>query len=140
MLNIRMGYVEQIKNMNLQKSAGHIVIVDSKSIFCYSAAIALKKWNYRVSTAGDEKTAYKMLLRDDSIDLVLVDLLLSRASDHELILTLKKAGIARRVAVISTWLDEEQISELLRKGYAAFINKQVEPKDFVRQVELILQT
>jgi DNA-binding NtrC family response regulator len=120
--------------------AKHILMVDNKSIFCYSAAVALKKEGYRVSTARDGNDALEMILRDRTIDLVLVDFLMSNMPGEALVHAIRELAIATPVAIISTWrMDAEQISEFMKKGFAAFIDKQVEPKDFVNQVKIILQ-
>jgi len=119
--------------------AKHILMVDDKSIFCYSAAVALKKEGYRVSTARNGNDALEMILRDRTIDLVLVDLLMPNMLSEELVHAIGELAIATPIAIISTWLDDEQISELIKKGFAAFIDKQVEPQDFVKQVKMILQ-
>lgn len=117
----------------------HILMVDDKSIFCYSAAVALKKEGYRVSTAQNGSNALEMILRDRTIDLILVDLPVPNMPGEELVHEIRKIAVATPVAVISTWMDAEQISELIKKGYAACIDKQAEPKDFVKQVKMILR-
>jgi DNA-binding NtrC family response regulator len=117
----------------------HILMVDDKSIFCYSAAVALKKEGYRVSTARNGNDALEMMLRDSTIDLVLVDLPMSNMPDEELVHVIRESAIETPVAVISTWMDPEQVGELMKKGFAALIDKQAEPEDFVKQVRMILQ-
>ncbi len=117
----------------------HILIVDDKSIFCYSVAVALKKEGYRVSTARNGNDALEMIIRDRRIDLVLVDVLMPDTLSEELVHAIKELAITTPIAVISTWMDDEQISELIKKGFTAFIDKQVEPQDFVKQVKTILQ-
>lgn len=119
--------------------AKHILMADDNSIFCYSAAVALKKEGYRVSTARNGNDALKMILRDRTIDLVLVDLLLPNMPGEELVHAVRELAIATPIAVISTWMDAEQIGGLMKNGFAAFIDKQAEPQDFVKQVKMILQ-
>ncbi len=116
----------------------HIFIVDNKSIFCYGAAVALKKAGYRVSTAPKREDAFDMILQDRTIDLVLVETLTPNMAGGELVKAIKKSGITTPVAVIAAWIDADQVSELLKKGYAAFIDNQVEPRDFVKQIEILI--
>lgn len=117
----------------------HILIVDDKSIFCYSVAVALKKEGYCVSTVRNGNDALEMILRDRTIDLVLVDVLMSNMPSEELVHAIRELAIATPIVIISTWMDSEHVGELMKKGFTAFIDKQVEPKDFVKQVKMILQ-
>jgi DNA-binding NarL/FixJ family response regulator len=117
----------------------YILLVSEDPLFCYSASIAFKKDSFIVSTAKNEKEAFEKLLQDPAISLVLMELSWPNLPSGELIQKMSRAGICKPVVLMATWFETEQTELCLRRGYAGIIDKKlVEPRNLVRQLEIVL--
>lgn len=118
-------------------SGEHILIIDDKTHFVYSIAEALKNEGCRVSVT-DEENLREMVLRGDTINLILVDERMPVTELDGLVHATRQAAIPAPVAVMLTWENVDYVSDLLKKDCVEFVDKHLGPSNFVKQVQMIL--
>ena len=114
-------------------------MADSESLFRFSAMVALRKAGYEVSEARDGKEALSMTLearnRGEMFSLLLVDVRLLVVSRLGLLEALKRHSVGTPVVAMTDFSSKEFIEELMKSGYAGYIEKPFEPRELVERVD-----
>ncbi len=122
----------------------HILIVDDESNFRFSAGLALRRAGYEVSEAVDGKEALLMILnnsvKNDSFDLLLIDIQMPEMSGIELIDELKKNDVSIPIFAVSGFAEKPQVDELLQKGCSEFLDKPFKPQELVKRIGSVLKS
>ena len=124
------------------KKGIHVLVADSESLFRFSAKVALRKAGYEVSEARDGKEALSMTLearnRGEMFSLLLVDVRLLVVSRLGLLEALKRHSVETPVVAMTDFSSKEFIEELMKSGYAGYIEKPFEPRELVERVDEFL--
>ena len=95
---------------------------------------------YDVVACSNGREALDVLLRDDSIDLLLTDIRMPEMDGTDLIETLRKEPALKTLPVIimSGVVGIKDISALLQQGASRFLAKPIDPKDLQQTIEQAL--
>ena len=130
------------KKMN-SKHIKHILVIDDEAYIRLGLYFLLKKEGYKVSTVGNGREAINKILtlknNYESIDLLLLDIMMPDLSGLELIDKLKKLKINIPIFIITGWWDKEVETILKVKSYWGNIEKPIEPRELVKNINLIFQ-
>jgi DNA-binding NtrC family response regulator len=106
--------------------AEKVLIVDDEKLIRWSLRQKCEEWGYRVLEA-DNGTAALRLARNESPDLVLLDVRLPDASGIDVLEQIKKANDARAIIMITADPQLEDVKTALKLGAYDFVGK---PLDF----------
>jgi DNA-binding NtrC family response regulator len=106
--------------------AEKVLIVDDEKLVRWSLRQKCEEWGYRVLEA-DNGTAALRLARNESPDLVLLDVRLPDASGIDVLEQIKKANDARAIIMITADPQLEDVKTALKLGAYDFVGK---PLDF----------
>jgi DNA-binding response OmpR family regulator len=120
----------------------HVLVADSESLFRFSAKVALRKAGYEVSEARDGNEALSMTLearnRGEMFSLLLVDVRLPVVSRLGFLEALKRHSIETPVIAMTDYSSKEFTEELMKSGYAGYIEKTFEPRELVERIDNFL--
>jgi NarL family two-component system response regulator LiaR len=80
---------------------------------------------------GEEAVAAAVELAPD---VVLMDLVMPRVDGAEAIRRIREHGLATRVVVLTTFLDDDKLFAAVRAGAAGYLLKDVQPQELVRAI------
>ena len=124
------------------KAKKKILLVDDERHFRFAAGLALRKAGYDVGEASDGSEALVMMEdadhRKESFDLVVTDIQMREVGGVELIDTLVRHRYGIPVLVVTGFLDEQLLTELIQRKCNACVEKPVSPEDLVLRVGQIL--
>lgn len=116
--------VQMVKEEELVKGQGHVLVVDDEDIVRTFACKALKQLGYDVSSCNDGQEAVEFYREHaDKIDLVILDLVMPRLGGQDAFRQLKDINPSVRVLVASGFAQNTAVSALLEDGALAFISK-----------------
>lgn len=99
----------------------------------------LEQLGYRVVEAADGREAIKIYLEQrQKIDLIILDMILPNLSGRETFRWLKKINPLIKVLVISGYLNEERISEMLTEGALGFMAKPYDLESLKKNIAALL--
>ncbi|MCP4600617.1 MAG: response regulator [Proteobacteria bacterium] len=105
-----------------------VLLIDDEKIIRNSARRLLEKLGYSVLSAGSGREALKLYREEqDSISLVLLDLIMPEMDGPEIFGELQKINKEVKVLLLSGYLEDDKVKELLTNGALGFIQK---PFDF----------
>jgi DNA-binding NtrC family response regulator len=102
-----------------------VLIVDDEKLVRWSLRQKCEEWGYQVSEAETGSDGLR-LARNDSPDLVLLDVRLTDMNGLEVLQRLKHAGDARAVIMITADPQLEDVKQALKQGAYDFIGKPID--------------
>lgn len=114
-----------------------ILIIDDEAGMRNLFTRILSRNSYRVLSSGDGEGGLD-LIKDNVIDLVLLDLRLPRIQGMDVLREIKKKGRDMPVIIITGFGDEESEKEAKRLGASAYIHKPFRLEDIKGLIEKIL--
>jgi len=120
---------------------GTVMIVDDDRDFTEMLVDTLEFEGFRVISALSGKEAVENLkIHDGSIDIVVLDIMLSGMSGEEIFQSIRKLKPDLKVILCSGFSKEGVASELLEKGAAAFIQKPFEGAELVGAISSCIES
>ncbi len=119
---------------------GYILVVDDLPTNRLKISLALKQQGYTIAEAESGRRALEML-RAESFDLVLLDILMPEMDGYEVLRQMKRDRALRAVPVIVlSALDEmENVQRSLEMGAEDFLPKSFDPAVLREKVEKIIE-
>jgi len=114
-----------------------ILVVDDEKLVRWSLRESLRGRGYEVSLAESGEEALR-LVRNDSFDVVLLDIRLPDIDGVELLRRIRSENQEASVIMISAVTDVETAVETIRLGARDFATKPLDPDDILFRVERVL--
>lgn len=106
------------------RGTGCVLVVDDEPMMRTTAEAYLEHLGYEVILAKDGQEALELFKqRHDSIDLVLLDMIMPRMSGRDCFIAMQKIDPKVKVVLSSGFCRDEDIEELLSFGLCGFIGK-----------------
>ncbi len=118
-----------------------VLIVDDKSENRYFLESLLTGKGYETRVAGNGKEALA-LLREESVDLIISDILMPEMDGYQLCRECKKDAALKGIPLLfltATYTDSRDEEFALNLGAEQFISKPIEPEELLQIVERILR-
>ena len=118
-------------------SAMRILVVDDEELICWSLKRAFEKHaGHSVCCVYTGNDALQKIM-ENQYDVVITDLKLPDISGAELVRKIKELGIVTPVIVISSYLSENILNDMLKQGVVRCISKPFQIGDILNSVEHI---
>jgi len=116
---------EELNEKGIYHGTGNILVIDDEEIIRKTARLILEKCGYRVITASESKEALSLISDScDSVDLVLIDLIMPGISGDQLLSDIKKLCSENvQILLASGLTDDSRISKAIEKTGCSFIQK-----------------
>ncbi|WP_293957604.1 MULTISPECIES: response regulator [unclassified Sphingobacterium] len=113
------------------------LVIEDNEILLSTMQFVLLREGYDLLLANSGKDALSMVF-DDSLDLVITDLSLPFANGFEIIERIRKSNTNNQVPVIiiSSFRDDNSISEGFKVGANDYIKKPISPHELISRVRL----
>ena len=123
-----------------KNNAYRILVVDDSSTNIVLLEAILNGQGYTIETAQSVKEAYQ-IIKKESVDLILLDLLMPRVSGYDFLKEIKNSESTRDIPVIivSAVADPENRRKSLELGAIDFINKPIDIQNFIERIEAIIK-
>lgn len=117
------------------------LIVDDEETMLDIEAFMLQKIGFNILKARNSAEACKLFADEkDSIDIVVLDMVMPQEHGSITYKRLKKMNPAIRVLVASAFEKDGIVDSILNDGQNGFIQKPFKFEDFVRNIDLILSS
>ena len=114
-----------------------ILVVDDEELICWSLKRAFEKHaGHSVCCVYTGNDGLQEIM-ENQYDVIITDLKLPDISGAELVRKIKELGIDTPVIVISSYLSENILNDMLKQGVARCINKPFQIEDILNSVEHI---
>lgn len=114
-----------------------ILVVDDEELICWSLKRTFEKHaGHSVCCVYTGNEAIQKIM-ENQYDVVITDLKLPDVSGHELVRKIKELGIDTPVIVISSYLSEDMLNDVMKQGVVRCINKPFQIEDILNDVEHI---
>lgn len=120
-------------------AAGRILVIEDNPQNLELMTYLLQAFGYTTLTAanGEEGLA---IVRQEMLDLIICDVHLPKMDGHEVARKLKKDPMYRRIPLVAVTAlamvgDRDKV---LASGFDGYIDKPIQPEEFVKQVESFL--
>lgn len=111
-----------------------VLIIDDEELICWSLKKVLERDDtYAVSCAYNGSDALQNI-HDNQFDVVITDLRLPDVKDYDIIKKIKDIAVATPVIVISAYLSDPDLDDMVREGAFRCINKPFEIEDVLGEV------
>lgn len=114
-----------------------ILVVDDEELICWALKRAFEKHAGHSVCCVYTGTDGLQEIMENQYDVIITDLKLPDISGAELVRKIKELGIVTPVIVISSYLSENILIDMLKQGVARCINKPFQIKDILNDVEHI---
>ena len=122
------------------KGAGTVLLIDDEEMIIQVAGEILEKIGYEVLSANSGKEAIDIYKgRSDSIDLVVLDMIMPEMSGTEVFERLKDVDPKVKVLLSSGYAMEGAARGLLKKGCRGFIQKPYNISELSKKVKVVLE-
>lgn len=112
-----------------------ILVVDDEELICWSLKRTFERHaGHSVCCVYTGNEAIQKIM-ENQYDVIITDLKLPDVNGSELVRKIKELGIDTPVIVISSYLSENMLSEMMRHGIVRFINKPFQIEDILNDVE-----
>ena len=139
-LPVREEDVEVTKEPQLlEHGTGRILLVDDEKNMRITGKGILQDLGYDVLLAEDGKRALEIFQEQDSIDLVLLDMIMPNMNGQDCFDELKKRDPGVRVILTSGFTREESIDEMKERGLSGFIRKPFRSSELSHMVNNVLK-
>lgn len=115
-----------------------VLLIDDHALFRIGLLELLERRGIEVIDAVGESDVGLRLARDCAPDVVLMDLRMPGESGIELVRKMRREGIERRVAMLTTSTDERDVVDALQAGVNGYLLKDMEPDDLVAALRDII--
>ncbi|MEW6740113.1 MAG: response regulator [Nitrospirota bacterium] len=114
-----------------------ILVVDDEELICWSLKRTFEKHaGHSVCCVYTGNEAIQKMM-ENQYDVVITDLKLPDVNGHELVRKIKELGIDTPVIVISSYLSEDILNDVMQQGVVRCINKPFQIEDILNDVEHI---
>lgn len=121
------------------KGSGNILIIDDEEVIRITANAILDNLGYQVYMASDGLSGIKKYHElQDSIDLIILDMIMPGMNGKECFYELKKINPNAKIIISSGFSREEDLIELKEAGLQAFIRKPFHTADLSLKISEIL--
>jgi len=123
----------------VQKGKAHILVVDDEEMIRTMAAKMLQELGYTVDTCADGEEAVDFFAANrDSLDLIIVDMIMPRMGGYDCVHRLKEMRPDVKIIITTGYSIASDTQRILTKGIAAFIQKPFEMEEFAATVADVL--
>ncbi|MDA8214799.1 MAG: response regulator [Nitrospiraceae bacterium] len=114
-----------------------ILVVDDEELICWSLKRTFEKHaGHSVCCVYTGNDAIKKIM-ENQYDVVITDLKLPDVHGTELVRKIKELGIDTPVIVISSYLSENMLDNVMKQGVLRCVNKPFQIEDILKDVEHI---
>jgi CheY-like chemotaxis protein len=125
----------------LPMGAGTVMLIDDENLVRSSLERLLSTLGYTpVIFAGGRKALEYFSGNCQSVDLILLDMIMPEISGHDLFDALRRIDPRARIVVITGYAAPGSVEALLAKGAADYISKPVQPDVFARAIKRALDS
>lgn len=112
-----------------------ILVVDDEELICWSLKRSFERHaGHSVCCVYTGNDALQKIM-ENQYDVVITDLKLPDLNGHELVKRIKELGIDTPVIVISSYLSENILNDVMKQGVIRCINKPFQIEDILNDVE-----
>jgi CheY-like chemotaxis protein len=113
-----------------------VLIVDDDERNCFALSSYLDMLEMKVFTASDGESAMKVLKSGNSIDLILLDIMMPIMDGYEVLRALKKDSVLNKIPVIAVTARAMKGDDMkcLDAGASDYIPKPIDLKSFVSKM------
>lgn len=117
-----------------------LVIVDDHTVVRHGLALILERGGQVkvVASFGSAENALRWL-RENSCDVILVDIAMPDMSGIDLLKLLRKERPKLPVLILSAYPEDQYAVRLIKAGAAGYLNKECAPEEIERAVQCVLQ-
>jgi DNA-binding response OmpR family regulator len=115
-----------------------LLIVEDEPALAFSLKVDLEAEGHQVETVADGESAVRQA-RDESFDLVLLDVMLPRKDGFEVTRELRRAGFAAPILLLTAKAQEEEKVLGLELGADDYITKPFSPRELRARVKAALR-
>lgn len=133
---MKLKTVPQIKSIMKKR----ILIIEDNPMVVKSLEFKLTKDGYEVIVAEDGRKALEILKQEETIQLVITDLMLPYVTGIELIEYIRKNTPTLPIIVLSTSNQEEIITDAFMMGVNDFITKPFSPNELSLRVKRTIES
>lgn len=121
------------------KGSGNILIIDDEEVIRITANAILQNLGYQVFMAADGLSGINIYNElHDSIDLIILDMILPGMNGKECFYELKKINSNAKIIISSGFSREEDLIELKEAGLKAFIRKPFHTADLSLKISEVI--
>jgi len=114
-----------------------ILVVDDEELICWSLKRTFERHaGHSVCCVYTGNEAIQKIM-ENQYDVVITDLKLPDVNGHELVKKIKELGVDTPVIVISSYLSDNMLSDMVKYGVVRCINKPFQIEDILNDVEHI---
>jgi len=114
-----------------------ILVVDDEELICWSLKRTFERHaGHSVCCVYTGNEAIQKIM-ENQCDVVITDLKLPDVNGHELVRKIKELGVDTPVIVISSYLSEDVLNNVMKQGVVRCINKPFQIEDIINDVEHI---
>lgn len=114
-----------------------ILLVEDEHVFAKAVQTSLQRAGYKVSLAGDLKTA-RQLYKSNAPDLILLDMRLPDGAGLDLLVEIKAANNDTAVLVMSAYGELEDAVSAMKLGASDYLKKPIDLDELLLNVEKVL--
>lgn len=115
-----------------------VLLIDDHALFRIGLLELLERRGIEVIDAVGDSDVGLRLARDCAPDVVLMDLRMPGENGIDLVRKMRREGIDRRVAMLTTSTDERDVVEALQAGVNGYLLKDMEPDELVAALQGII--
>lgn len=116
----------------------HVLVVDDDSRLRKGVRHLMSHSGYKITEAENGVDALALLSEDESIDMVITDIMMPLMSGIELIEEMGRRSMALPVCVVSGAIDANVISSLQKLGCSDYLAKPFKVQEFIQKINAIL--
>ncbi|MGK0217535.1 MAG: DNA-binding response OmpR family regulator [Planctomycetota bacterium] len=125
--------IDSVNDTQTSTSSRRILVVEDEEALAFGIRDALEHAGHKVSLAHDGPAGLERL-RDESPDLVVLDLMLPGMSGLDLLTTARGEGNRSRVLILTALADEEDLLRGFQAGADDYMKKPFSPRELVARV------
>lgn len=125
--------IHNVNDTQTSTTSRRILVVEDEEALAFGIRDALEHAGHKVSLAHDGLAGLERL-RDDSPDLVVLDLMLPGMSGLDLLTTARGEGNRSRVLILTALADEEDLLRGFQAGADDYMKKPFSPRELVARV------
>lgn len=117
----------------------NILIVEDHALtaFALKASLSSQEYINEIFDASDAKGAYD-ILKENNIDLILMDLGLGEIDGTEAIKTIRKTNKEVKIVVLTSHCDKAEVQKCLKYGISAYCTKDIKPDKLSEVIKDVL--
>lgn len=138
-LTKQLGLVTSDVEKDLDKNIETILVAEDDNFNYLLIEKILKLKNYKIIRAEDGEEAVEISLKNDNIDLILMDIKMPKMSGHRAFEEIKKVKPQMPIIAQTAYTNSEEVEEIFKTGFTNYISKPISKEKLYQLIDKVLK-